>query len=538
MPANELARPNATVGGRPAEIAGAKSDPYAGIPATGGSFLNVLDQAREAAEPPVAPAPESTPARPEEQVQEAAAERSEARDESFSAKEERRIINETPVEQRVDDHSRTDERNAAHAKATSGAREKKDRNPRAELATEKNEKLVLVEKQKTAAAEKTVAPNEPEKPREKQATVWREMNRAFADLNVAAVAQHEQVKARSATAKAGDQSEQARAARGTESKGQRIQDQAEPKLNMVEKNLEKLRAKNDEPAPAKEHREAGRAEQAARQVYGFVREGAPDKNTEQLLLDPTKWSVHGRVGENAREGEPAKETRSPKNSERLERAIRMEVPKTTEETGHRETGGEPRQGFGAEREIFQGRFESAARLLENTEARQAALRESRELFNALVQKARVNLGPEGQSSATIRLKPEFLGNMTLNLRVDGNRVQAVLLVDNQNARKLLTDELESMRQELRGLGVQIDSFSIRVREGGLAEFNTGTEEQASGQAGTNDAPSDRQGRRETDDRETRRGQFDVPSTAGVAAESEYEVHLSGNGASGRVNLAV
>lgn len=90
--------------------------------------------------------------------------------------------------------------------------------------------------------------------------------------------------------------------------------------------------------------------------------------------------------------------------------------------------------------------------------------ETKHLFNQLVEKARINLGSDGQSSASLRLKPEQLGSVTLNLKVHGNVVEAKVLVENDSVKKLVKDEMDQLQRELKRQGFSVDAIEIRVRE--------------------------------------------------------------------------
>lgn len=98
---------------------------------------------------------------------------------------------------------------------------------------------------------------------------------------------------------------------------------------------------------------------------------------------------------------------------------------------------------------------------------------SKDLFNSLVQKAKVNLGNDGKSSASIRLRPESLGQLTMNLNIHHNRVEARLVVESEAARKFLMDELEVLRHELKGHGIHVEQFSIRIRDDSMGRMSSG-----------------------------------------------------------------
>ncbi|MBX7088829.1 MAG: flagellar hook-length control protein FliK [Leptospirales bacterium] len=96
--------------------------------------------------------------------------------------------------------------------------------------------------------------------------------------------------------------------------------------------------------------------------------------------------------------------------------------------------------------------------------REKLAHDTKDLFNQLVQKARVNYGSDGSTHASIRLRPEQLGNVTLNLKVNGSAVEARLLVENDSVRKLVNEEIDSLQRELKRQGFSVDAIEIRVRD--------------------------------------------------------------------------
>ncbi|MBL8018519.1 MAG: flagellar hook-length control protein FliK [Leptospirales bacterium] len=154
--------------------------------------------------------------------------------------------------------------------------------------------------------------------------------------------------------------------------------------------------------------------------------------------------------------------------------------------------------------------------------------ETKHLFNQLVEKARINLGSDGQSSASLRLKPEQLGSVTLNLKVYGNVVEAKVLVENDSVKKLVKDEMDQLQRELKRQGFSVDAIEIRVREPQLdsqTAFNTNLS-----------ARDDQAQRREQAARQSSSpsGGFSNLISPDVAA-LEYEPAIEWNGS---VNIAV
>lgn len=85
-------------------------------------------------------------------------------------------------------------------------------------------------------------------------------------------------------------------------------------------------------------------------------------------------------------------------------------------------------------------------------------------FQQMVEQARVRLGSDGRSTAQIRLNPEHLGRMQLDLVLKDNVVSGRVIVENQQAFKMLREDLDVLRQELARHGIQLDNLSIKTRE--------------------------------------------------------------------------
>ncbi len=88
---------------------------------------------------------------------------------------------------------------------------------------------------------------------------------------------------------------------------------------------------------------------------------------------------------------------------------------------------------------------------------------SQELYNRLVAKAKLNLHNDGSSHASIRLRPQSLGSITLNIKALQKQVEAQVIVETRAAQRLVLEELHSLRKELQSQGIHIDQLSVRVR---------------------------------------------------------------------------
>ena len=77
----------------------------------------------------------------------------------------------------------------------------------------------------------------------------------------------------------------------------------------------------------------------------------------------------------------------------------------------------------------------------------------------LVQAMRVT-AKAGGWEATVRLRPEHLGEVTIALRVEGNNVSAVVQAESAGVRQWLMDQEQAVRSGLSEHGLQLDRFAV------------------------------------------------------------------------------
>ncbi|MBI38362.1 MAG: hypothetical protein CMF59_02090 [Leptospiraceae bacterium] len=88
----------------------------------------------------------------------------------------------------------------------------------------------------------------------------------------------------------------------------------------------------------------------------------------------------------------------------------------------------------------------------------------RKQFQQMVEQARVRMGSDGRSTAQIRMNPEHLGRMHLDLVMKDNVITGKLVVENQQAFKMIREDIDNLRQELARHGIQLDNLSVKTRE--------------------------------------------------------------------------
>jgi len=77
----------------------------------------------------------------------------------------------------------------------------------------------------------------------------------------------------------------------------------------------------------------------------------------------------------------------------------------------------------------------------------------------LVQTMHVNV-KAGVMEATVRLRPEYLGEVTIQLRVDGSTVTAVVQTDSAGVRQWLESQEQTIRAGLAAHGLDLDRLIV------------------------------------------------------------------------------
>ena len=84
----------------------------------------------------------------------------------------------------------------------------------------------------------------------------------------------------------------------------------------------------------------------------------------------------------------------------------------------------------------------------------------------LVQAIRIRAG-EGTGEARLRLNPEFLGEVRIELKITGDRVRAVLHVERDDVRQQIESGTPALRAALAAHGLDLEE--VTVREDGSSE---------------------------------------------------------------------
>lgn len=92
----------------------------------------------------------------------------------------------------------------------------------------------------------------------------------------------------------------------------------------------------------------------------------------------------------------------------------------------------------------------------------------KEVIEQIVEKVKIDLTGE-KNEIKIRLKPEILGEMLMNIEVTKNAVMAKVMVDNQRTKEIIESNLILLKEELKDTGLEIKTFEVFV--GNSSDFN-------------------------------------------------------------------
>ncbi|MCB1175397.1 MAG: flagellar hook-length control protein FliK [Leptospiraceae bacterium] len=162
--------------------------------------------------------------------------------------------------------------------------------------------------------------------------------------------------------------------------------------------------------------------------------------------------------------------------------------------------------------------------------------QNQELMNQLVERARVNIKADGSSIAHIRMNPKELGQLSLHLHMQENRLQGRLIVENEGAFKLVKEELDHLQRELKQQGIQVDSLQIRLRESQHSQMNMHSgQDQFQAWLGQNSAE---QKSAENSEKQHAGVADQVSRDTEIQGEAGYERELSGKRSERIVDLSV
>ena len=100
---------------------------------------------------------------------------------------------------------------------------------------------------------------------------------------------------------------------------------------------------------------------------------------------------------------------------------------------------------------------------------------SRNAFNeqlqTIIQNARIVVRDSRNGSFSIRLYPESLGRVNINLGLEQGILNGRFLVDSMDSKNLLLENISIIKEQLQDAGISVGEFQVNVRDGGEQLFD-------------------------------------------------------------------
>jgi len=93
------------------------------------------------------------------------------------------------------------------------------------------------------------------------------------------------------------------------------------------------------------------------------------------------------------------------------------------------------------------------------------------IVEQLVRSMAMRTQSDGTSEVRMRLSPEHLGEVTLNLKVDGSNVSATAVAQNADVRNALVAHQQQLARSLADSGLKLTSFSVNLSGGGAGNHD-------------------------------------------------------------------
>ena len=92
-------------------------------------------------------------------------------------------------------------------------------------------------------------------------------------------------------------------------------------------------------------------------------------------------------------------------------------------------------------------------------------------INNLINKARVTISDKSNGTINLKMYPERLGSVTVNLGLENGILNGKFLVDSKEAKDMLLSQFDSLKERLLEEGIDLGSFSVDVRSGESSHSN-------------------------------------------------------------------
>lgn len=110
-------------------------------------------------------------------------------------------------------------------------------------------------------------------------------------------------------------------------------------------------------------------------------------------------------------------------------------------------------------------FEKDVRIVDNTiEVDETDRIDKKDLIQQIVDKVKIDLS-ESKNEIRIKLKPEALGEMTMNIEVVKGEIVAKIMVDTQRTKEIIETNLIQLKEGIKDTALEIKTFEVFVGSG-------------------------------------------------------------------------
>ena len=92
--------------------------------------------------------------------------------------------------------------------------------------------------------------------------------------------------------------------------------------------------------------------------------------------------------------------------------------------------------------------------------------EFRQSLQEIIDKAKISVRDSNNATFSVRLFPKDLGSVNVNLLMENGVVSGRFLVDSDEAKNLLMNNLGELREQLAEAGIEVGEFNVNVNQGG------------------------------------------------------------------------
>jgi len=96
--------------------------------------------------------------------------------------------------------------------------------------------------------------------------------------------------------------------------------------------------------------------------------------------------------------------------------------------------------------------------------------EFRQNLQEIIDKARITVRDSRNGNFSVKLYPRELGNVNVNLSLDHGTITARFVVDSEEAKNLLSQNMDNLRQQLKDAGIEVGEFFVNVNDHGKKFF--------------------------------------------------------------------